>query len=130
MSYTKFRVSDTSLQLMTNDELDKHIQGVKSEVNRLKKDTYEKIGALTILCNRLIAFKEKTAELKVTDHAVVEYFEDVYNMNIDHIRNEILDKVSQGTKINERVIHKDVTYIVKNGTVITVYKGVKPNESK
>lgn len=60
----------------------------------------------------------------VTDHAILRYCERLYGVDFDPFRASILKTVEQAAKAGASSVYADgFTYVIQNGSVITVLEG-------
>jgi hypothetical protein len=68
---------------------------------------------------------KQNQELRVSDHAIVRYFERVLGVDMDQVRNKIatneLKRVHKQLG-DGKLPMKDFTAVIKNGVVLTVLK--------
>jgi predicted transcriptional regulator len=121
MSYLDFKVSQTGLRIMSNEERRNHLLNIEHEIRELSLDNSRKVNKLKQLYSRIEKSMDSES-IKVTDKAIIDYYRKVYNMNIDHTIREILEKVNSGDEIKDYVYKDGFYYVVRNGVIIAIEK--------
>lgn len=111
------------LKSQFNNLIEKH-EMVNIDVKNKQKELADIFREITKL-KEMIQKAENTKTLKVSEHAIVRYFERVKGFNIEEIEKEILSEnvVSLINKLdgnNGTYPNGDYSVILKNNTIITV----------
>lgn len=62
-----------------------------------------------------------TADVRVSDHAIIRYLERVEGLDMDIIRAEILAIAGPAAAAGAKVLRRDgYTYIIERGAIVTV----------
>lgn len=106
------------------------IKQLESSLQTLNEDVRTKQKAASAMSNRVTALKEKllniqthTATPIISEHAILRYLERVKGVDIEELKNEILDHntVAQIKFAGNCTIKKaNYTLVVKNNTIITI----------
>ena len=113
-------------QLQTQlNKLNGDVDALKIEIQHKQKECSQKqklIENLKIEMSKL----ENNQELKVSEHAIIRYFERVKGYDISEIEKEILSQevinLTEQLGVNGNFPNKDFTVVMKNSTVITIIK--------
>ena len=98
-------------------------EAIKIEVANKQREYDHKLQAIKRLKEEILKFDEKKI-LRVSEHAIVRYFERVKGFNIGEIEEEILsDEVKRLVEVlggSGSYPNKDYSVVMKNYTVTTI----------
>jgi hypothetical protein len=118
---------------MKKNDIDKKILQIKGLIRRLldqqKQIDLKKVAIIREIKNhkndikKLEEQKKDTIGLKITDHAILRYIENVLNIDIDFIKNELKDVIDNCELIEGQIqIKNNIFAKVQNRTITTIIK--------
>lgn len=106
------------------NELGKEVDDLSLEVKSSSAKLEDKSSQLSELKDKLRCLK-KAERIKITDHALLRYIERMLGIDVDKIRNEIInDKTRYQVYIlgdGKYPVDNNHFAVIKNNTLITVY---------
>lgn len=116
------KIKGLKTQLKT---LEGDASALKNEISVKQREYSQKINSINSIKEEISKLeKVDNSEFRVSEHAIVRYFERVKGFNIDDIQKEILnDKIKEMTKTigsNGTFPNDGFSVIIKDSTVTTV----------
>lgn len=116
----KIKGLQTQLKILEGDA-----SALKVEISNKQKEYSQKVSSINSIKQEIEKLEKiEKNEFRVSEHAIVRYFERVKGFNIDDIQKEILnDKIKEMTKTigcNGTFPNNGFSVIIKDSTVTTV----------
>lgn len=116
----KIKGLQTQLKTLEGDA-----SALKNEISNKQREYSQKLNSINSIKEEISKLKKVVdSDFRVSEHAIVRYFERVKGFNIDDIQKEILnDKIKEMTKTigsNGTFPNDGFSVIIKDSTVTTV----------
>lgn len=100
-----------------------HAQALKIQVSNKQREYHNKLNTIKCLEKQINDF-EKDKIIRVSEHAIVRYFERILGFNISEIEKEIVndDVLSLVNQLggSGKYPNRDFSVVMKNHTVVTI----------